>query len=84
MASATRPVWISCALAAGGVAAMSAAEPERVVNLSYFIGELAPHTAFKLDIQGMDNCFEAARRCGVRRTSAPKTARRQSKPVGEH
>ena len=44
------------------------ARPERLINLSYFIGELAPHDAFKLDIQGMDNCFEAARRCGVRHT----------------
>jgi len=41
---------------------------DRIVNLSYFIGELAPHTAFKLDIQGMDNCFEAARRCNVKHT----------------
>jgi nucleoside-diphosphate-sugar epimerase len=29
---------------------------------------LAPHVAFKLDVQGMDNCFEAARRCGVKHT----------------
>jgi len=41
---------------------------ERLINLSYFIGELAPHDAFKLDVQGMDNCFEAARRCGVKHT----------------
>jgi len=41
---------------------------DRVVNLSYFIGDLAPHVAFKLDIQGMDNCFEAARRSGVKHT----------------
>src|SRR5262249_8597165 len=33
-----------------------------------FIGELAPHVAFKLDLQGMDNCFEAARRYGVKHT----------------
>ena len=50
------------------IGAMIEAEAERVVNLSYFIGELAPHIAFKLDIQGMDNCFEAARRAGVAHT----------------
>jgi nucleoside-diphosphate-sugar epimerase len=33
------------------------ARAERLINLSYFIGELAPHDAFKLDVQGMDNCF---------------------------
>ena len=41
------------------------ARAERLINLSYFIGDLPPHDAFKLDIQGMDNFFEAARRCGV-------------------
>lgn len=41
---------------------------DRLINLSYFIGELAPHTAFKLDLQGMDNCFEAARRGQVKHT----------------
>lgn len=50
------------------IGAMLAAKAERVVNLSYFIGDLAPHVAFKLDIQGMDNCFEAARLAGVRHT----------------
>ncbi len=50
------------------IGAMIESKAERVVNLSYFIGELAPHVAFKLDIQGMDNCFEAARRTGVRHT----------------
>ena len=48
--------------------AVQESKAERLVNLSYFIGELAPHTAFKLDIQGMDNCFEAARRFGVKHT----------------
>ena len=43
------------------VGATLASKAERVVNLSYFIGDLDPHVAFKLDIQGMDNCFEAAR-----------------------
>ncbi len=50
------------------IGAMIESKAERVVNLSYFIGELDPHVAFKLDIQGMDNCFEAARRTGVKHT----------------
>lgn len=50
------------------VGAVQESQAERVVNLSYFIGDLAPHVAFKLDIQGMDNCFEAARRHGVKHT----------------
>jgi nucleoside-diphosphate-sugar epimerase len=51
------------------MAVMSAAQPERVVNLSYFIGsEHAPHVAMKLNILGMDNCFEAARLSGVKHT----------------
>ena len=45
---------------------MSAASPQRVVNLSYHIGsELPPRVAFKLNVLGMENCFEAARLCGV-------------------
>lgn len=48
------------------MAVMSAARPERVVNLSYHIGsELPPRVAFKLNVLGMENCFEAARLCGV-------------------
>ncbi len=50
------------------IGAVQESKAERLINLSYFIGELAPHTAFKLDIQGMDNCFEAARRCSVKHT----------------
>ena len=50
------------------IGAVQESRAERMVNLSYFIGDLAPHTAFKLDILGMDNCFEAARRSGVRHT----------------
>ena len=51
------------------MAAMSAAKPERVVNLSYFIGsDHAPHVAMKLNILGMDNCFEAARLLNVKHT----------------
>src|SRR5437773_11752861 len=48
--------------------AMIDARPTRVINLSYFLGsEHAPHVAMKLNILGMDNCFEAARLCGVQR-----------------
>lgn len=50
------------------IGAVQESRAERVVNLSYFIGDLAPHVAFKLDIQGMDNCFEACRRMGVKHT----------------
>ncbi len=50
------------------IGAVQESGADRVINLSYFIGDLAPHIAFKLDIQGMDNCFEAARRCGVKHT----------------
>ena len=50
------------------VVATAAAKPTRVVNLAYFLGsEHAPHVATKLNIIGMDNCFEAARICGVNR-----------------
>jgi nucleoside-diphosphate-sugar epimerase len=45
-----------------------AAKPSRVVNLAYFLGsEHPPHVALKLNILGMDNCFEAARLAGVGR-----------------
>ena len=50
------------------IGAVQESKADRVINLSYFIGELAPHIAFKLDIQGMDNVFEAARRSGVKHT----------------
>ncbi len=41
--------------------AVLAHKPQRLVNLSYFIGLLPAHQATKLNIVGMDNCFEAAR-----------------------
>jgi nucleoside-diphosphate-sugar epimerase len=51
------------------MAAMTKAEPERVINLSYFLGsDHAPHVAMKLNILGMDNCFEAARLLRVKHT----------------
>jgi nucleoside-diphosphate-sugar epimerase len=50
------------------MAAMVAAKPSRVVNLAYYLGsEHPPHAALKLNIVGMDNCFEAARLMGVGR-----------------
>jgi nucleoside-diphosphate-sugar epimerase len=43
-------------------------QPNRVINLSYLLGsEHAPHVAMRLNVLGMDNCFEAARLCGVQR-----------------
>lgn len=43
-------------------------KPTRMINLSYFLGsEHAPHIAMKLNVLGMDNCFEAARLGGVQR-----------------
>ena len=50
------------------VAGMLAAKPSRAINLSYYLGsDHPPHAATKLNILGMDNCFEAARICGVNR-----------------
>src|SRR5215831_10543386 len=50
------------------MAATINAKPSRIINLSYFLGsEHAPHVAMKLNILGMDNCFEAARLAGVQR-----------------
>jgi len=52
------------------MSAMAAAKPTRVINLAYYLGsEHPPHTAFKLNILGMDNCFEAARLAGVSRVA---------------
>jgi nucleoside-diphosphate-sugar epimerase len=50
-------------------AALSVAgDPARVVNLAYTMGgDRPPHAAFKLNVAGMENCFEAARLAGVRR-----------------
>jgi nucleoside-diphosphate-sugar epimerase len=44
-------------------------KPERLINLAYGIGagEGNPHQVMRLDVLGMDNCFEAARLAGVRR-----------------
>ena len=41
---------------------MAGAGANRVINLAYFIGNhRPPHVALKLNIDGMDNFFEAAR-----------------------
>ena len=51
------------------ISRMQAAKPDRLINLSYNLGsDLVPHLATKLNIVGMDNCFEAARILGVKHT----------------
>src|SRR5882724_5694327 len=42
-------------------------KPERLINLAYGLGagEGNPHQVMRLDILGMDNCFEAARLANV-------------------
>ena len=48
--------------------ALNIAKPSRVINLAYFLGsDYPPRVAFKLNILGMDNCFEAGRLAGVNR-----------------
>ena len=51
--------------------AMALSQPDRILNLAYALGagELDPHPQVRLNILGMDNCFEAARILGVRRVS---------------
>ena len=51
------------------ISAMAGSKAERVINLSYNLGQdLPPHRATKLNIVGMDNCFEAARILNVKHT----------------
>ena len=49
--------------------AMVVSQPDRVLNLAYALGagEADPHPQVRLNILGMDNCFEAARILGIRR-----------------
>jgi nucleoside-diphosphate-sugar epimerase len=48
---------------------MAASGADRVINLSYNLGaDLVPHLATKLNIVGMDNCFEAARILKIKHT----------------
>ena len=51
------------------VHAITVAEPDRIINLAYLLGggEINPHLNMRLNILGMDNCFEAARLLGVNR-----------------
>src|SRR3989475_13051421 len=44
-------------------------KPERLINLAYGLGagEGNPHQVMRLDILGMDNCFEASRLAGAKR-----------------
>ncbi len=51
------------------VEALTVSKPDRVLNLAYALGagERDPHPQVRLNILGMDNCFEAARLLGVRR-----------------
>ena len=51
------------------VEALVASKPDRVLNLAYAVGagEADPHPQVRLNVLGMDNCFEAARILGVRR-----------------
>lgn len=48
---------------------MAGSRPDRVLNLAYALGagEADPHPQVRLNILGMDNCFEAARILGIRR-----------------
>ncbi|MGE0223405.1 MAG: NAD-dependent epimerase/dehydratase family protein [Acetobacteraceae bacterium] len=51
------------------ISQMAASGADRVINLSYNLGqELPPHLATKLNIIGMDNCFEAARILKIKHT----------------
>jgi nucleoside-diphosphate-sugar epimerase len=44
------------------MARITETKPDRVVNLAYYIGsDLPPRVAFKLNVLGMDNVFEASR-----------------------
>lgn len=51
------------------IEAMMEVKPDRVLNLAYLLGsgDNDPHFAVRLNILGMDNCFEAARICGIKR-----------------
>ena len=51
------------------MAAVAETRPDRLVNLAYHIGsDLPPQVAFKLNVLGMQNVFEAARLGGVAHT----------------
>src|ERR1043165_5283407 len=44
------------------------AKPDRVLSLAYWLADdRDPHFSVRLNVLGMDNCFEAARLLGIRR-----------------
>lgn len=47
------------------VGTLATHKPQAVINLSYMLGDYKPRPAMKVNILGMDNCFEAARLCDV-------------------
>ena len=51
------------------IKAIMEAKPDRIMNLAYLLGggEDNPHFTMRINLLGMDNCFEAARMCGVNR-----------------
>ena len=51
------------------IEALTLSKPDRVLNLAYTVGaaESDPHPQVRLNVLGMDNCFEAARILGIRR-----------------
>ena len=51
------------------IKAILASKPDRILNLAYLLGsgDDTPHFTMRLNVLGMDNCFEAARICGVNR-----------------
>ena len=53
------------------VTAIMHAKPDRIMNLAYLLGsgDDTPHFTMKLNVLGMDNCFEAARISGVNRVT---------------
>ena len=69
------------------LAQMHASGADRVMNLSYNLGaDLPPHLATKLNIVGMDNCFEAARILGIRHTvyASSLAVNGQQRHFGDH
>ena len=51
------------------VKVMMEERPDRVLNLAFLLGggEENPHFTMRINVVGMDNCFEAARLCGINR-----------------
>src|SRR5215471_10121306 len=50
------------------IKAMIDSKPDRVLNLAYWLGDdRDPHFSVRLNVLGMDNCFEAARLLGHKR-----------------